>query len=380
MLDKKYIRYFIMGYLNMYYCNLYFSYDPSKGSFQQYRIRSTLRYLGLKDTNRDYSWLAPVLGITASVTGTIIVFFKALAIFAVCLFKRKRKYEDRLFFASLGFASFRIKGLLDSVRPVKISTLRIPFIKNDYHENEVKILSCVTVVDVCKSLIASWKTIWVLYKKYGRRDPIIRSYSSFEFYLTCCFVRNVEENNRFIYYNTYDRWAFLMSCTSGSIFVQHGKLTESVRLIKVGTPETAYYLNKRQGAIVERMLLTSKPQKVRYRKPMEFTYNEVLLHNGKKNVLLVCWNNNLEKEWEICDLLHGSCNLYVKPHPADKDNQSYPKMAEQYHCVIIPKTGYPHVDVVVSYDSTLADEYEDVDVKVIRYDLLDNLNELKLLI
>lgn len=52
-------------------------------------------------------------------------------------------------------------------------------------------------------------------------------------------------------------------------------------------------------------------------------------------------------------------------------------MAEQYQCVIVPKTGYPNVDVVVSYNSTLADEYEDVDVQVIRYDLLEDLNELR---
>ena len=113
---------------------------------------------------------------------------------------------------------------------------------------------------------------------------------------------------------------------------------------------------------------------------MEFTYNEVLQHNGKKNVLLVCWNNNIDKEWEICKMLYGTCNLYIKPHPGDKDNPEYPKMAERYQCIIIPKTGYPHVDVVVSYDSTLADEYEDVGVKVVRYDLLDDMMEIRTLI
>ena len=364
----------------MYYNDLAFAYAPSQGSFQQYRIRSTLRYLGLKDTSRDFSWMAPILGITASVLGSVIVFFKALIVLIKCLFKRKRKYEDKTFLASLGFASFRLKGLLESVRPLDISTLKIPFIKNDYHENEVDILTGVLVADVCKSLIAAWQTIWLQYNKYNYRDPIIRSYSSFEYYLACCFVRNMEANNRFIYYNTYDRWAFLMCNTVGSTFVQHGKLMDTVLLIKVGTPETAYYLSKRQGRIVEQILFSSAPKNVRLRKPIEFTYNEVLRHNGKKNVLLVCWNNNIDKEWEICELLHDECNLYIKPHPGDKDNPAYPKMAEQYQCVIIPKTGYPKVDVVVSYDSTLADEYEDVDVKVIRYDLLDDLKEIKKLI
>lgn len=380
MLEKKYIRYFISGYLNMYYNELSFAYDPSQGSFQQYRIRSTLRYLGLKDTTKDYSWLAPLLGISSSVLGSIIVFFKALIVLFICPFKHKHSYEGRTFLASLGFASFRLKYLLESVRPLEISTIKIPFIKNDYQENEVDILTEVSVADVCKSLIAAWQTIWVQYTKYNHRDPIIRSYTSFEYYLACCFVKNMKGKNRFLYYNTYDRWAFLMCNTECSTFLQHGKLMDTVLLIKVGTPETAYYLSKRQGLIVEKKLFNNTPKNVRQRKPIEFTCNEMLQQNGKKNVLLVCWNNNIEKEWEICEMLHGKCNLYIKPHPGDKNNPTYPQMAEQYQCVIIPKTGYPHVDVVVSYDSTLADEYEDVDVQVIRYDLLDNLNEIKRII
>lgn len=190
-------------------------------------------------------------------------------------------------------------------------------------------------------------------------------------------MKNTEESNHFVYYNTYDRWAFLMCNTVGATFVQHGKLLDKVPLIKVGTPDTAYYLSRRQRMILEKILFDGEPKNVRYRKPIEFTCNELLHHNGKKNVLLVCWNNNIDKEWDICKLLYKECNLYIKPHPGDNENTAYPQMAELYQCVIIPKTGYPHVDVVVSYDSTLADEYEDVDVQVIRYDLLDDLKELK---
>lgn len=361
----------------MYYNELAFAYNPSQGSFSQYRIRSTLRYLGIKDTSMDYSWLAPLMGVAASVIGSVVVFFKAIIVFFSCLFKHKHNYKSRTFLASLGFASFRLKGLLESVRPLDISTLKIPFINNEYHENEVDILTEISVSDVFQSLMTAWLTIWVQYTKYIRRDPIIRSYSSFEYYLTCCFVKKMQGKNRFLYYNTYDRWAFLMCNTEGSTFVQHGKLLDSVSLIKVGTPETAYYLSKRQGLIVEKMLFKETPIYVRHRKPMKFTNNEVLKQNGKKNVLLVCSNNNIDKERIICEVLHLECNLYIKPHPGDKDNPAYSQMAEQFQCVIIPKTGFPHVDVVVSYDSTLADEYEDVDVEVIRYDLLDDLKELK---
>lgn len=82
-------------------------------------------------------------------------------------------------------------------------------------------------------------------------------------------------------------------------------------------------------------------------------------------------------EWKICELLYKDVNLYIKPHPGDKDNPDYREMSDKYECVIVPKSGYPHVDIVVSYESTLADEYEDVGVKVVRYDILNNLEDIK---
>ena len=380
MIDIRYIKYFISGYLNTYYSDRCFAYDSAKESFAQHRIQSVLRYFGLKESKSDLSWLAPILSILEVILGSFLVFGQAIVVIMKCSIQKRKIYEGRIFFASLIFASFRIKGMLDSVRPLEVSTLKLPFTKNDYHENEVNILSVVTVADVLRSLAASWLTIWTQYHKYRKRDPLFRSYSSFEYYLVCCFVERTERKNSFLYYNTYDRWAFLMCNTKGATFVQHGKLMDTLSFIKVGTPETAYYLSKKQGTILEKILFKKTPRNVKFRKPMEFTLNEVLQHNGKKNVLLVCWNNNVDLEWKICEILKGRCNMYIKPHPGDKDNPTYPQMAEKYNCVIIPKTGYPHVDVVISYDSTLADEYEDVDVKVIRYDLLNNLEELKSLI
>lgn len=377
MLERKYICYYIFGYLNMYYSNKTFAYDPQKESYAQYKLRSTLRYLGLKDINHDLLWLAPPLSWIEFIFSILLVSVRFAYVAISCMYKKKRSYKGRVFFASLIFAPFRLKNLLESVRPLEISTIKIPFIKNGYSENEVNILSVVTIGDVCKSLLASWKTILLQFRKYRRRDPLFRSFSCFEYYLTCCFVKRMEGVNRFLYYSTYDRWAFLMCNTCSSIFIQHGKLIDSLKLIKVGTPSIAYYLNKRQSTVLEKILFKSVPSEMGFRNLLEFSCNELLQHNGKKNVLLVCWNNNIEYERRICELLHHNVNLYIKPHPGDKNNPNYPYMARQYHCIIVPKTGYPHVDLVISYDSTLADEYEDVGVTVIRYDLLDSLEELE---
>jgi hypothetical protein len=380
MLDKKFIRYYIQGYLNMYYSDYSFSYNPAEGSFLQHRLNNVLNYLGWRNNKSDISWLSPILSFVEAISASIFVLIRALYIFVKRLFTHQEVYEGRFFIASLILAPFRMKRILESVRPNDVSTLTIPFIKSPYKENAVDILSCISYSDILHSLLASWKTIWILYGKYRRRDPLFRSYSSLEYYLVCCFVNNTEHRNNFGFYNTYDRWAFLMCNTPKATFIQHGSLTEQLSFIKIGTPYTAYYINEKQEKIVERVLLKGKPRSVKYRSHIVFTENELLMRNDKKNVLLVCWSKRIEAEWGICELLYKDVNLYIKPHPGDKDNPAYKEMSDKYGCVIISKTGYPHVDVVVSYESTLADEYEDVDVKVIRYDLLENLNDIKKII
>jgi hypothetical protein len=60
-------------------------------------------------------------------------------------------------------------------------------------------------------------------------------------------------------------------------------------------------------------------------------------------------------------------NIYLKPHPADNID-TYEKLKDEYpEIVILSKFDYPKVDYVISYDSTLADEYEMHDLPVIRY-------------
>lgn len=372
---KKYIRYYIYGYLNLYYVNVDFSFDPAKESYVQYKLKSVLAYVGI-NSKVEAIWLAPFLCFLEAIVSSIIVFFRFIYSCIKSIALRKRDYEGLYFFAPLSLATFRVKGILKSIKPIEINTVKIPFIKNEYRENEIDIFSVITLYDVFNCFYASVCTIWKLYKKYRKRDPLFRSVSSYEYLLTCLFVEKVKQNNSFVYYNNYDRWAFLMCNTPNSIFIQHGKLTESLRLIKIGTPSRAYYLNEEQKTIIEHILFKGIVREVGFRPCLEFSYNQILKNNGRMNVLLVCWSNNIDKEWTMCRMLTPLYNLYIKPHPGDKDNPEYLKMRDQLNCIIVPKEGYPKVDVVISYDSTLADEYADVGVKVIRYDMLANLNEL----
>lgn len=377
MLDKKYIKYYIYGYLNAYYSDYIFSYCPSEGTFLQHRLMNVMNYLGIKIIKSDITWISPILSIIEAFFATLYVLIKTFVVSVKRLYIPQIHYENKFFIASLTLASFRMKRILESVRPIEVNTISIPFIKNSYKENEIDLLSCVSFRDIAHSLLASLFTIWTLYRKYRKKDPLFRSYSSFEYYLTCCFVHNTENKNRFGFYNNYDRWAFLMCNTKYSFYIQHGSLTEQLKLVKIGTPDVASFINEKQERIVKYVLLKGTPRIVKYRRSICFTENEILLQNNKKNVLLICWSQRIKREWEICALLHHDVNLYIKPHPGDSDNTDYRKMSEKFGCIIVPKSGYPKVDIVISYESTLADEYEDVGIRVIRYDSMLDLRQLK---
>ena len=243
MIDKKYLRYYIFGYLDWYFCSLGFSYDAKKESYQQYKLRLAVRYLGKKDPKNDLSSWAPLINITEAIIGSVLVSFRLLYVIVKKSFVKKCEYNNQLFLASNTIAAFRMKLILTSIRPQQVTCLRIPFIKSNFHENEIDILGSLSFKDIIQSYTGSLLTIWTIYGKYRKRDVMFRSYSSFEYYLTCCFVRRNEYNNCFVYYATFDRWAFLMSATKNSIFIQHGNLTDTLHLIKTSTPYTAYYIN-----------------------------------------------------------------------------------------------------------------------------------------
>ena len=377
MIDKKYYKYYMFGYLNMYFCNVQFAYNSQKETYKSFRIRATFGYLGLRKGKANLEWLAPVFSITEAFFSSILLTIRFLIVSFKSLFIRRKEYNNYWFLAGLNVAGFRVKGLLKCIRPQSVHTLKIPFIKSGYSENEVDILSSLRYEDILNSYVTSIYTVWSMYARYRKRDPIFRSYSSFEYYLVCCFVERNNFNNTFLFYSTHDRWAHLMCNTLSSLFIQHGKLPDYLHIIRIGSPQIAYFLNVNQKDILEKVLFTRPAKESYYRPLLELTDEGFLKRNGKKNVLIVCWNNKIEKEKALCSLLYNDFNLYLKPHPGSKEHPAYQEMTDKYGCIIIPKICYPKVDVVISYDSTLADEYEDVGVKVVRYDILPNLGVIR---
>ncbi len=382
MIEKKYRRYFLFGYINFRNVSRSFVKIEDGDSYVNRKIKDTFSYLGLKIPSGDYSKWTGIISITEVLISLVLVIFHFMFVCFRKLFLLNKTPNGLCLFLPLSAAKYRVKDMLRSLDGVEIVTVHIPFIKNSFKNREIELLSVISFKDVFDSFICAIGVVCFISNKYRKSDILFRSYSSFEYFLTCRFIQKVEKNNKLVYYSTYDRWGFLF-CRANTevIFIQHGKLDYITQLIRVGTPSIAYYLSPEQKTILEDTLFTSQVKDVRYRKTLQFTHNVVINHeNGKPNVLIVSSSYFMDAVLKITRILYLETNIYVKPHPGEKKLEIYDFLEKKYGVNILDKTDYPKVDLVLSYNSTLADEYDMAGVRVVRWDLLKDLSEVKNLI
>lgn len=113
----------------------------------------------------------------------------------------------------------------------------------------------------------------------------------------------------------------------------------------------------------------SNTPEARYFAKMEFSSNDKLRNNGKKDVMLACELIYFETEEKIIKDISGNShlNLYVKPHPQNSIVK-YTALQEQFGFVMLGKTDFPKMDYVISYDSTILLEYQSNGVKTLMYE------------
>ena len=94
--------------------------------------------------------------------------------------------------------------------------------------------------------------------------------------------------------------------------------------------------------------------------------------------MIVCNTLFIDDERTILELLSDlDINLYLKTHPLTKTIAGYENMRNIRPFSYVPKESFPKVDCVISYESTLADEYKSVGAFVVLYDKLEKLDQLR---
>lgn len=259
----------------------------------------------------------------------------------------------------------------------KVIVVKYPFMRYTKGIYKGSMTNCIlnglTYCDIVSSYLNSMRMSLFLNRRFGKTDVFFRSYSSFPYFLAFQFLNKLDSNKRIIYFDTYNRWAFLFgNLKQKTFFIQHGLIDKGLHFIKkVGSPTVGYFLSEEQSVNCCEYLFKNKP-KTYILEGLRFTSDYLLNRNGKLNILIVCYHMYFEKEKEIITMLkEHDVNIYIKPHPLD-DKSQYLGIGESFGVIVLDKTDFPCVNVVISYNSTLALEYSEAGVSVLRHDILSN--------
>lgn len=368
---KKLFRYYIYGYLNCYYNSM--SLVGKGQSYKQYKFREILNYLKIRANNSVMEFVLLKLSHCENLISFILTSCYFIRELCKLLFAKKCIMKDKFVF----YDNDREMALM--LKSSDLNPQNIVAVKNEFGRSYTNIYHQVSLSDglsyknVVEAYFLSVRMIFLMKRKYGNRDFFFRSYSSFEYFLLSFFVENLPNCNTFCFDALIDRWAFLGGNQDiDTIFLQHGLVSpqdkDCIFLKKIGKVTFAYYINENQKDVCEKFLFTNKPI-AKYLSGFVFSSNNVLLKNGKINVLLICNYVFFDKEKAIIESIApiNTINLYVKPHPKD-DLTPYKELKRIHDFVILGTVDYPKVDVVISCNSTLGVKYESCGVKVLWYD------------
>lgn len=368
---KNVFKGYLYGYLNSFKIDMELK-VPSL-SYKEFKTVQIAKYMNI---SKKYIHIFSIIMIIVSkiecTVSMLILSYKFIKYSMLFLLTTRKSIKNSNIM--LGFSikrKERFIKLLESIDLDKNDVVLIQLYSNNDTYNEftnVSLFSGIKYLDIIKSFIYSIKILFLMKKKYGKQDFLFRAYSAFEYFLFYFFVLRSCTSNTYYFYNLIDRWAYLFGNTiHKTCLIQHGILSKGRKVRKIGRVDCAYYISMEQKEICERILFYNVPHAY-YRKTLLFSSNNKLLHNELKNILLVCNLYFLEKEKTIIqDISKRNANLYIKPHPLDINIEDYKNLLKDNNFVILEVNDYPEVDIVISYKSTLADEYENNGVIVLRY-------------
>ena len=370
-MKKNIFEGFVYGYINNMATNVLFfdckEYSVLKKTKQSIAKEQLLFYGINKKLANSVIPIATSIELPLSL---LIIFWHFVKALLVWVFTPKQAIKCKQLSLKLNMPEARVINLYKSADIVDYLWVDISGQSQKYNgKDKVSVFSGLKLIDILRSFFISIQLCFYMQKKFGKNDTLFRYYASFDYALAYFFFKNLDKSNSIVYYNTFDRWSYmLMRFPFEVTWVQHGKLTNKIRYKRYKGVKTAFYINKAQQDICETFLFSDKPI-AKYRKLFDYSAKEKMIRNGNKHVLFICFFGALKNTEETIARLEGkNLNIYIKPHPSEAI-QMYDGIKAKYpNLVFLGKYDYPEVDYVISYDSTLADEYEMHDIPVFKYE------------
>lgn len=199
-------------------------------------------------------------------------------------------------------------------------------------------------------------------------DTICLIHKVWEYYETYYALNRICKDKTIVFCNQYDKWAFCFDAlpTKKKILLQHGILPPDQLPCRLKNIDEFYALSNHTWQDAYSNLFSCTPKLSIMKPSIELAPIE---SNGKISVTVVSEITHFEVEKQFLrQLVSLGVEVYVKKHPALKDDECYRKLQGELGFHYITERIFPKTDFVISYFSTLAFEYMAWDIPVYMYE------------
>lgn len=265
--------------------------------------------------------------------------------------------------------------------------------------HDCKIICAEDLISLKEILQCSWQAFLIHLQTIFNLgyDKYFLSYNAYEWCICDFALRHLPMETELLYSSIYDRMAIMFDSLphNKKIMIQHGSMFMRHKIVKdspyyewlsdmnfyvvsgyyKSSPSKIYCLSENDKIALSRSVIANNPEYV----TIGYDFVPNLLPNRKSVLIVGFYNLYYNNESYIVNELKGlDIDVYIKNHPT-VDDSLYDELRNSATDLEFIKGGssvYPKVDVVISYESTLAYEYISIGTKVLFYDDV-NLSEIR---
>lgn len=303
------------------------------------------------------------------------------------LFRRRRSLEEREYFIAATNFSKSINDRINKHIPNVCWILNENVAADNYNiagNRYVESYNLLSLRDVVSSAISSFVAYVLICRKFGT-FYMLCSLNAYRWLLFWHACQNISFESSIYFINQKDRWAYLedhILCEQKTL-IQHGsevlncskekvELCGLLTLKEGGSTQCLPYryrtltrvitLSSNEIAALMQSIVDCTPEFI----VGGYNFETYPLGTDKYTVLIIAYSGiYLDTESKIIEGCQNlSIELYVKNHPT-QSNDYYYKLLDKYKFHFLTEQKFPQVDLVVTYDSTLAHEYKSIGIEVL---------------
>ena len=263
-----------------------------------------------------------------------------------------------------------------------------------YEAKQVTPADYATIKDVFRSFIQSVIIHISTICHFGYSYYLL-SFKAFDWCMMDLALRRIPEDVDLYYCNICDRVAIMIDKlpNRNKMMIQHGTMHFFNNTISSpyltwqedkgfwiwnslykNSPTKVYCFTKDDEIALKRSVIANAPVFIH----IGYDFHPAFKPNNSSILIIGMYTLLADNEEQVIKLLQGvDINIYLKNHPSIAD-EKYDELRKKYSFIFLEGIGskLPDVNLVISYDSTLALEYSSIGTKVLYYGHF-NINDIK---